>query len=84
MLVGVLKRNYLSLKYTHIQINESERSSRGQRGKFAFKFSRSLLGLLPQVHTQICGSYRDLPPRINHVKTQNTCHPGQKRKPSPN
>ena len=40
MLVGVLKRNYLSLKYTHIQINESERSSRGQRGKFAFKFGK--------------------------------------------
>ena len=30
-----------------LQINESERFSRRQRGKFAFKFSRSLLGLLP-------------------------------------
>ena len=30
MLVGVLKQKYLSLKYTHVQINESERSSRRQ------------------------------------------------------
>ena len=30
-----------------LQSNESERFSRRQRGKFAFKFSRSLLGLLP-------------------------------------
>ena len=32
----------ISLKYTQIQINESERSSRRQKGKFAFKFGERL------------------------------------------
>ena len=39
MLVGVLKQKYLSLKYTHVQINESERSSRRQlEANLLFKF----------------------------------------------
>ena len=31
-----------SLRYTHIQIMESERLGRRQRGKFAFKFGKRL------------------------------------------
>ena len=44
MLEKVLKKNYYnySLKYKYMQINESERPSRRQRDKFAFKFRKQL------------------------------------------
>ena len=41
MLVGVLKNNLsVSLKYSHIQTMESERSNRRQKGTNAFKFGK--------------------------------------------